>query len=344
VATVGVGLAGFDHWYAALGAWDDALADPRCRVVAVGDPRPQVRALAAERGVSHASDDPLEVVARPEVDVVVSAVSSDRNPAVVREAAARGKAVLSVKPMAVTAAAGEEVAAAVRRAGIPFFPLECQGRLQTASEVLRAWWGRGERLGRPINALVVLRGQVPRQDWPGAAPSATWWLDPLRVPGGGWIDHAIYDVDLLRWALEAEVRHVYGQVSRWKHPELRVEDFGVGVLTFTNGVVATLEVTWHGTPGASAGTRQFVGTRGQLLASLPGRGEGWLVAEEEGPRGWREEPAATGRRAPLAHVVDHLLSGTPLAADVDDGLANLRACLAFYRSAAEGRAVAPQEV
>jgi predicted dehydrogenase len=348
MATVGIGVAGFDHWYAGIGACDEAAQDPRCRLLAVGGTQSQLRDFARERGVAFAGVDPLEVVAHPGVDVVVAAASSDQNPALVAEAAARGKAVISVKPMAVTVRAGETLAATVRRTGVPFFPLECQGRLQAASQRIRAWWGQGERLGAPLSALIVMRGTVPWSDWPGHRVEATWWLDPLRVPGGGWVDHAIYDVDFLRWALGAEVRWVYGQVSARKHPQLRVEDFGVGTLTFDNGVIASLEVTWHGTPGVSAGTRQFVGAAGQLIASWP-TGDGWLVAtegsgREQGAAGWQREAAPTGRVSVIAHMLDHLLDGTPLAAGVECGLANLRACVAFYRSAAEGRAVSPADV
>ncbi len=343
MAIIGVGVAGFDHWYAAIGACEEAARDPRCRLVAAGDQHEQLPGFARERGVGFVSADPLEVVARPDVDLVVAAASSDRNPALVAEAAARGKPVISVKPMAVTVRAGEDLAAVVRRAGIPFFPLECQGRLQAGAQRIREWWGQGQRLGRPISALLVMRGSVPLTDWPGHAVPATWWLDPLRVPGGGWIDHAIYDVDFLRWALGSEVRQVVGQTSTLKHPELRVEDFGIGTLTFENGVIAAVEVTWHGTPGAGAGTRQFVGTAGQLIASLP-RSQGWLVATEQGEQGWRQEEPPAGRTLALEHMLDHVLDGKALAAGADDGLANLRACVAFYRSAAEGRAVAPADV
>lgn len=338
MSTLGVGVAGFDHWYAALAACEDAARDERCRLVAVAGEPAQLPEFARQRGAAFLGPDPLDVVAHPGVDVVVCAASSDRNPALVAAAAERGKPVLSVKPMAHTEAAALAVRAAVQRTGIPFFPLECQGRLRAADQRLRAWWGRGERLGPPLSALVVMRGSVPREDWPGHPVGQTWWTDPARVPGGGWIDHAIYEVDFLRWALGAEVDRVCGAVATRKHPELAVEDFGLATLTFAGGVVAAVEVTWHGTRGVGAGTRQFVGTRGQLLASLPGT-KGWLLAEEGGQTpGWRSEAPPTGGCSPLAHMVDHLSGGVPLAAGVEDGLANLRACLAFYRAAAEGGA------
>ena len=123
---------------------------------------------------------------------------------------------------------------------------------------------------------------------------------------------------------------------------LRVEDFGVATLTFTNGVIAVVEVTWHGTAGAGAGTRQFVGTEGQIIAGLPGA-PGWLVAHADGG-GWQSEEVPSGGTSALGHMIDHMVDGKPLVADVGTGLANLRACLAFYRAAAEGRAVAPSDV
>ena len=101
-------------------------------------------------------------------------------------------------------------------------------------------------LGRPISGLYVLRVGIPTQVWPGVQ-GQTWWLDPAHAPGGGWIDHAIYQVDFLRWLLDDEVVRVTGVAKTLVHAgELpkELEDFGVALIEFRKGAVATVEVTW----------------------------------------------------------------------------------------------------
>lgn len=335
---VRVGIAGMDHWYAARAAGEEVRRDPRMALTVLAH---RERALAEEAGkefgAGEVTTDYAAVVRHPEVDLVVTACTTAENAALVQEALAHGKAVVSVKPIGMTVAEADAVVEASRRTGRPVFPLESQMRLYAAHRQIRAWLTQG-KLGRPLSALVVLRGQVPTQDWPGRQVGKTWWQDPARVPGGGWIDHAIYHVDAFRWLLGSEVVRVYAETSRLKHPELEVEDFGTATLTFANGVVATLEVTWAGTPGAWVHTWHLVGTDGQVVVDDP-FGPGLRVAGGGGAPGWRVETLTEQAVPILGHVVDALTRGTPLVATAEDARTNLAVCLAAYESARTHQAV-----
>ena len=63
----------------------------------------------------------------------------------------------------------------------------------------------------------------------------------LARPGGGWLDHAIYYIDMLRWLFDSEVVRVSGEISNLKHPTEALEDFGVGNLVFDGSIRTQLE-------------------------------------------------------------------------------------------------------
>jgi predicted dehydrogenase len=124
-------------------------------------------------------------------------------------------------------------------------------------------------------------------DWPGRRNDKTWWRDPSKVPGGGWLDHAIYQVDQLRWILNDEVVKVTGVAKTLAHPELpkELEDFGVALLEFGGGAVATVEVTWTARSGAGLSLLQYVGTEGQIVHDQTLTGKVSVVGNFETPAG-----------------------------------------------------------
>ena len=117
-----------------------------------------------------------------------------------------------------------------------------------------------------------MRSVLPEWLWFGDpyVMGRSWWLDPAQSPGGGWLDHSIYFIDMLRWLFDSEVVRVSGEMSSLKHPNEAMEDFGVANLVFDNGAVATVEVTWSVEQGGFAMAFHLVGTNGQLLSDSAG--------------------------------------------------------------------------
>src|SRR5437867_102624 len=115
----GVALIGLDHWYAALNLAAAAARSNLCRLVAVADDdeaRAQQVARDYEAGI--ATTDYRAVLERADVDIVVAMVSTDRNVAVCSAAAAAGKHIIGVKPMAMDLAGARAIVEAVRSAGV----------------------------------------------------------------------------------------------------------------------------------------------------------------------------------------------------------------------------------
>ncbi len=326
---LGVAFLGLDHWYAAFDLLGAAARSERVRVVAVAhDDAVRGEQAAREAGAAIATTDYRAALDRPDVQLVAVLYSSDRAAAVCREAAALGKQIVCVKPMARDLADADSVVAAVRSAGVTFFPLDCNGRLRPDLQRTRAWLREG-RIGRPLRYLHTLHASLPMA-WPGHDDPG-WWTDPARVPGGAWLDHAIYAIDTARWLLGAEPASVAGIYGRQRYPELPVEDFGIAAFTFANGAVAVIEDTWTSDRGYGLYRNELIGSAGAIVEESGGR------LALRGAFGFDDWVVAAPARGPHQSAIEHVAAcirgeAEPLAT-VEDGRANLAACLAFYQKA-----------
>jgi predicted dehydrogenase len=253
----------------------------------------------------------------------------------IREAAALGKHILPVKPVARSLAEAGAVAEAVRGAGVQCFPLESGWRLSPARARARQWVQEG-RIGTPVRFSQTLNVGLP-QPWPGSTERASWWLDNTRVPGGGWLDHAIYAIDYARWLFGAEPHAVRGFAGNLRYPELGVEDYGAATFDFPN-CVAQIEDSWVIDRGFGYGRSEIVGTAGAISDDSGPWGR-LAVRGNFGHEGWMAVEPARGGLAALGHLVDAIHGETALLATIDDAYHNLAACLAFYQAAKEGKTV-----
>ncbi len=338
-AEVRFGIAGMDHWYAGFAALRGIAGHDRAVVTAAAHrKKAYLDSIASEYDIPFTTDDYYAIVRRDDVDVVVAACTTGEAPALCEEAAGHGKHIICVKPMAPTLDAADGVVAAVEQAGVGFYPLEAIQTSGGAAQQYAQWLQEG-RIGRPISATSIRRGGLPTQEWPGVHVARTWWLDASQAPGGGWIDHSIYDIHMLRRLLDAEVVRVSGAAANLVHQDIPLEDYGVATLTFDNGVVATLEVTWSSGPQSGMHAFHLVGTEGQIATDgisgkLAVRGnfapwQGWVISDAV-----RDAGAGS-----IGAMVDFVQNGTPLPATVADGRTNLAVCLAFYAAASQDRVV-----
>jgi len=332
-----VGIAGLDHWYAGLAAAENAAKNPKADLVVIAHRDPKRLQETAKRfGAKATTTSYREVVQRDDVDVVVTACYCSENAELCREAARRGKHIVSVKPIAMTVAEADSIVEAVRAAGVRFISNESLYRVSPSRLQIKRWIDEG-RIGRPTSAYAALRGMAPRQPWPGER-GETWWLDPTRAPGGGWIDHSIYYVDVLRWLFGSDVVRASGEIANLKEKGLAMEDFGVANLVFGGGQVATVEVTWHAPAGGGYNTFQIVGTEGQIVWDMTTTGKLALFGKFDPPAWLLVNPLGLSGST-LDHMIECLDSGKKLAADESDARANLAACLAFYEAARKRAAV-----
>jgi predicted dehydrogenase len=306
---------------------------------------PTITQYATEKGIPFVTTDYTAIAGRDDVDVLVTACPTSENVTLCLDAAQRGKHIVSVKPCAMTVADADRLVRGVKEAGVVFYPFESYNRIGAQNRGIKRWLSEG-RIGRPISATLIQRAGLggASQDWPGRRNDNTWWRTPSMVPGGGWLDHAIYQIDALRFLFDDEVVRIGGVAKTLAHPELQapLEDFGVALVEFRKGLVATIEVTWTAPASGGLSQTQIVGTEGQIVydptvtgrVSVSGKfespaGSGWVTF----PPPWR------GGGQPLDHVLDVVEGKAKPAATVDDARANVAVCLAFYEAARSGKTI-----
>jgi len=327
---IGVAVIGLDHWYSAFMALDGVIAEPGMRLVGIAEKNPaRLEEARAKYSPDAATTNPLKVLDDPSVDLVFSFVDTASNPEICFESLGRGKPTLCVKPPALSVAVANQLASAADDAGVFWSSFEVSHRLTAKSLKLKQLLKDGV-IGEPISFYHVAHGGLP-QPWPGQTGDS-WWLDPNKVPGGAWIDHAIYAVDQVRWNLEREVESVSATLANRRHKHLAVEDYGLAWMRLTNGFTALMEDTWT----ADAGTRfdRYIGTDGNLTPDE----EGFIVTK----RGTTERfDVDAEARTPFAWIAAAVRGEAELPFTNTCCVHNLAACLAAYESFRTNSHVAP---
>ncbi|NDJ62817.1 MAG: Gfo/Idh/MocA family oxidoreductase [Chloroflexi bacterium] len=196
-----------------------------------------------------------DVLARADVDAVVITVPQRFRRAIVLDAVAAGKHILSEKPLATTPAVAAELIAAVENAGLTlgmvhnyhFFPEYRQIKdLITARTV-------GDLRVLTLHYLGVI-------DNPGAAEYQSDWRHTLAAGGGVLMDmiHAVY---LAEWLFGAPAQQVMAFVDAPTYAARQpvIEDLALLQLAYPTGY-ATIQMGW----GQGVGGIDASGSAGHL--------------------------------------------------------------------------------
>jgi predicted dehydrogenase len=322
----GIAVVGLDHWYTAFGVLDISAASETAPLVAIAETDPARQAHAREKYPNaFVTGDADAAMNRDDVALVAICASTDQAPGIAKRALALGKHVVSVKPPARTLAELDEVIAAAERAGRFYASFEGMQRLTPRVTLLRDLI-QGGAIGMPMSYHQIGHGGLP-SPWPGQTGDS-WWLHADKVPGGAWIDHAIYAVDLSRFVFSGEVTFATGVIETRVHKHLAMEDYGMSLMRLTPAgggasVALVFEDTWTANPGGGAHRQEFIGSGGLLRPD----GNQWVVVK--GSEETRHDiPAAPFFR--LDALADLLQRGETPPFGPTDARANLAACLAVY--------------
>jgi predicted dehydrogenase len=344
-----IAVLGLDQWYSALLFLPAFVQEPRIEIagVAHGD-LARAQQIASQLDVSRVVAEPAELIDDPSIDAVVTFTSTDLNPGLCIAAAEAGKHVLAIKPIARTLEEATAVLHAVRSAGIRLLTMEAAGPggRRGPVEVVRRLVSEG-RLGDVAFARCSISAALP-QSWPDD-PTPGWFVDPMRCAGGGWIDHAIYEIDRLRWVLGREVETVSGQIATARHPDLKVEDWGAGLVRFEGGVLAELRADWFmPSLGLFQSEWEVAGSKGvvrvddvacRVRFGNPPPPDGQLDQWTDLP-----VPPNYGMGTVAAHFADVVMGRAEPLGTVEDAWRNLAVAVAFYEAARTGVAVRVKEV
>jgi UDP-N-acetylglucosamine 3-dehydrogenase len=292
-------LAGFER---ARGAEVTAVADLDPALVAA------TTAATGARGHGAIAD----LLADPGVDVVSVCLPHRLHLPVVLEALAADKHVLVEKPLALTVAECDEIAAAAAAAGRTvgvqhnqiFYPPHVRARELIDSGAI----------GRPVH--VRLRLGI-------GGKFGGWRSDPTAVGGGLLFDAGVHRFYLARY-LFGEVAELTAMTDR---PRGDGEDQAVVALRFESGAFGVIDANYHGPAGMFDDAVEVVGSEGALYisgveADFEGFRTGPALRRYDGA--WHDERVAPGNwadsvAASIQAFVAALAAGTAPPVTVADG-------------------------
>lgn len=325
-----IGILSFAHLHAE-GYIHNLRLSPGVEMIGIAD-----EDLARGERFAHQFDAHLfssyeEMLATKPDGVVICSENSRHRP-LVEMAAAYGVNVLCEKPLATRLEDARAIIAACERAGVVLmtaFPMRFSTPLIEVKQRLDA----GD-LGSVFCFSASNQGELPKK-------GRDWFVDPVLAGGGAVMDHTVHLVDIMRWYLDSEVSEVYAQSNKIFHAdEVAVETGGMVMVTFQNGVFASIDCSWSRPPyWPSWGGLSFemVTNRGAVLVdafkqnltifSHAIQRPAWVFWGSDSNQGMIDEFVSAIRQDRPARV-----SGM-------DGLRAVEVALAAYRSAESGQPV-----
>lgn len=291
-----------------------------------------------------AFDDYEKAIDQSDCDVVDICLPNFLHHPVALYAFSKGKHVICEKPLAITAAQGEEMVAAAKKAGKKLFYAE---DWLYAPSIIRAMEIIEEGA---IGDVQFFRAREAH----GGSHSP--YAQTIAYCGGGCMIHlAIHPIGLALAMKDNKWQSVSAVVSgggekNIRHKKLEGEDWGSCNMTFTDGTVAVIEANYL-TVGGMEDVINFYGTKGTLHVdigfssalkcfSIPGLS--YTVEKAEIKTGWSspsvDEKYNLGYVGEIRHFMDCILNDRDSRVGLRgiDGLEALRVVEAIYESARLG--------
>jgi predicted dehydrogenase len=337
----------------------DLPVEPVLQVVCARDGARVLRA-AEQLGFAEHATDWRTLIRRPDVDVVDICTPGDSHAEIAIAAARAGKAILCEKPLANGVADAENMANAVRAAGVA--NMVCHNYRRVPAIALAKRLIDEGRLG----VIRHYRGAY-LQDWiVDPAFPRVWRLEKARAGSGALGDIGSHQVDLARH-LVGEIAEVSGLLETFvtERPlpggggrgRVDVDDAALALLRFANGAIGSLEGTRFAPGRKNANRFEINGSRGSLAFDLERLNELELYEEAGAQSGFRTVLATDPTHPyvaawwPPGHVIGYehsfvhtiadfasaIARGEAAAPSFADGLANQRVLAAIERSAASRR-------
>jgi len=252
-----LGIMSFAHVHAE-GYVENVRAIPQAELVGAADDD-RVRGDHCARKLGVRLWPTYEELLAQHLHGVIVCAENARHRAVVEMAARAGVHVLCEKPLATTLTDARALVEVCTRAGVSLmiaFPMRFSAPLLEARHALEEG-----RLGEISCCVATNQGQNPRRHRP-------WFVEKRLAGGGAMMDHTAHLVDVLRWYLHSEVAEVYAQTTDLlPGGDGEVETGGLILLTFANGVFATIDCSWSrpaSYPTWGGLTVELIGARGVM--------------------------------------------------------------------------------
>ncbi len=297
--------------------------------VADDDPmRGQTIAAQNQAHYFHTYEDLLE--AKP--DGVIICTENNRHRPLVEMAASRGIHILCEKPIATTLEDARAIVDACDKAGVLLmtaFPMRFSAPLLE----IKARLDHGD-FGNIYCFNATNQGELPTK-------YRAWFVDPQLAGGGAIMDHTVHLVDIMRWFTGSEVETMYARSNKIFHAdEVEVETGALEMLTFQNGVFATIDASWSRPqywPTWGGLTFEMVTQRGAVVVDA--FRQNLNVYRDDWQRSNWAYWGSDMNHAMISEFVATILENRPPLVTGMDGLRAVQATLAAYESSHTGQTV-----
>lgn len=314
------------------------------RVVACFDQDREAAARTARKhGIPRVAASLDELLADPAVAIVDVAVTPWAQAEIAERAIAAGKHLLCQKPLAMEYATAARLVDLAATRGVKL-AVNQQMRWDAGIAVSRQLLAQGA-LGEVADARIEVSVRTPWRMWPWIAES-----ERLEV-----MYHSIHYLDALR-SLFGDPLRVTARHGRWPGQEEVGETRTTTVLEFPGDLRALVDVNHHDWSDGAYARFRWLGTGGVVEGTLgllydypTGRVDTLRYQPNVEPRTWHDAALSTwwipdAFAGPMASLMTAIQEGGEPATAGRDNLGTVATVLAAYRSAAEGRTVALDEV
>lgn len=334
---------------------------PKAEVVAICDVNEAAaQTVAGDFGIRGVYTDYKRMLAEADFDCVSVCVPNKLHMPLTVACLEAGKDVLCEKPLARTAAEGQKMVDAAKKAG-KLLMVQFNNRYRPEAKILKQYIEDGT-LG---DIYMARAGWIRRNGIPGWGG---WFTQKDMAGGGPIIDLGVHMLDLTMWlmgnpepvAVMASAYSVFGPkmeaLGPWGTPNAKgkfdVEDMGCALIKFKGGQTILLEAGWAARIKREHVYSTLMGTKAgaslERVFEIDGVDDSSvdtleLYTQENGVAVNRsvliEPDPFMGRLNAVGHFVDCLTSKTECISPGSDGLRIMKILDAAYKSAASGKAV-----
>lgn len=232
------------------------LAD-NAELIAVMDANKAAADACKEKyNAKYAFDKMEDVLAIDEIQAVYIASPVFCHKEQAMAAADAGKDILIEKPVGLTAAEAEEIAAYCESKGVKLgvgFMMRFHAYHQKMKEIVESG-----KIGEVVSARAQLTCWYPEME--------NCWRQDMKLSGGGaMMDMGVHCIDLIRYITGLEVKEAAGLVGNQVF-NYSVEDAGGVIMRLSNGAVAYVDANFNIPDAAAKCKIEFYGTKGSIFA------------------------------------------------------------------------------
>jgi predicted dehydrogenase len=335
IGIIGVGNRGSTHLKV-------LLTQPGVRIVAVCDEKPERIAAAQELVVQAGQPKPFgtadwkELLTRPDLQAVTSALPVDLHLACYLDVLKAGKDLYAEKPMCLTLKECDQLIAAADAAPDRIVQIGFQRRSDPkfleAMELIH-----GGECGRLVEGRILWSNSWgPLYDWFGKRERSGDWM----------VEQAVHNWDVMNWASQSTPKRAMGMGRSGfftdQQPDRNVHDYYSGVLEYESGLIVNIIHSWIAPGGIDREYTQLIGEQGGIDFNT-----GYLTYRKTTGKETRKVGAnmkGDNTTAAFAAFLRSVRERTPAVAGPKQGREAVLTCLLMREAVYRGTVVTPKDL